>query len=162
MTRDVIIRPWDPGRDRAAVLALNSTLQDYERSLRPSRRPGPECTEEILSLIETRLAAAGDSRGLLVAEMQGRILGFITYREGLDVLEQDQREMHIPDLVVVEDARGTGVGTALIDQVRILARDRGIHRLTISVLAQNRAAQGVYERYGFRLALRTYEMNTAQ
>lgn len=55
----------------------------------------------------------------------------------------------IDSLVVDRDARGSGVGTALIEGVRTQLSARGIRYCSIGVLAQNVDAARLYERVGF-------------
>jgi GNAT superfamily N-acetyltransferase len=56
---------------------------------------------------------------------------------------------HIGDLVVVPQARGQGVGTALIEAAEQWARTRGYRMLTLNVFVGNKQAQLLYETLGF-------------
>jgi ribosomal protein S18 acetylase RimI-like enzyme len=51
---------------------------------------------------------------------------------------------------VQPDARGAGVGRALLDEVETWARDRGSERLRLDVTETNEAARRFYEACGFR------------
>ncbi len=50
---------------------------------------------------------------------------------------------------VAPDARGAGVGRALLDAVADWAHDRGCDRLVLSVTESNEIARRFYEAYGF-------------
>ena len=50
---------------------------------------------------------------------------------------------------VTPDARGAGVGRALLDAVAAWARDRGLERLVLSVTTTNDGARRFYETCGF-------------
>ena len=52
------------------------------------------------------------------------------------------------DLFVVEDARGRGVGRALVDAAREATRRRGLHVLSWMTSPDNATAQRLYDRLG--------------
>jgi ribosomal protein S18 acetylase RimI-like enzyme len=52
-------------------------------------------------------------------------------------------------LVVAPDARGEGIGTALIEQVRERVRAAGVTHLGLGVVATNEEAIRFYRRHGF-------------
>lgn len=54
------------------------------------------------------------------------------------------------DLFVQEDARGSGVGTALMRAAADFATATGALRLTLSTDIANTRAQGVYESFGWK------------
>jgi hypothetical protein len=62
--------------DRASLLASTDDLQEYERALHHSRRPGAEIAERHLSRLVHGLRNAG---AILLAEIDARLVGFIAY-----------------------------------------------------------------------------------
>ncbi len=56
----------------------------------------------------------------------------------------------VESLAVANDARGTGVGTALLEAAREEFRRRGVSYWAISVVEANADAARLYERVGFR------------
>lgn len=54
---------------------------------------------------------------------------------------------YLEDLFVAEDARGTGAGWALMDDVMALARTNGWSRVYWHTRADNTAARRLYDRY---------------
>jgi GNAT superfamily N-acetyltransferase len=58
--------------------------------------------------------------------------------------------LNVHDLGVVADARGRGVGRALLAFAESLARSLGCIKLSLEVLEDNARARGVYESFGFR------------
>lgn len=56
----------------------------------------------------------------------------------------------VESLVVAPDARGGGVGTALLEECRRHLRSRGCTHWTVSVMAANAGAVQLYRRAGFR------------
>jgi GNAT superfamily N-acetyltransferase len=55
----------------------------------------------------------------------------------------------LEDLYVRDDARGKGVGRALVDGVVGLARERGCRRIELDTNESNEAALALYESLGF-------------
>ena len=151
------VRPWLP-RDRAALVALNAELQEHERALRPSRRPGPEMSEAYIAELERQVAAKGDDAALFVAEdRDGRVLGFVSCFVDVSVLEQDAREMRIEDVVVAAPARRQGIGRALIEAAFAFAGQRDVRRVEITVISENHDAAAMYLAMGFTPARTTLE-----
>jgi len=58
-------------------------------------------------------------------------------------------ELYIEALAVAESARGKGVGTRLLDEVIVLAKEQGFKKITLHVIDANPRARQLYERLGF-------------
>ncbi|SET09167.1 GNAT family N-acetyltransferase [Thalassotalea agarivorans] len=58
--------------------------------------------------------------------------------------------LNIHDLVVVEDVRGLGVGSALMKAAEAHALDANCCKMTLEVLAGNERAKRVYEKAGYK------------
>ncbi len=56
----------------------------------------------------------------------------------------------LEDLFVEQDARGTGLGRAMVDAAIALAQERGCRRIELDTGEDNAAALRVYEAAGFR------------
>ncbi|MGW0712950.1 N-acetyltransferase family protein [Streptomyces sp. NPDC002643] len=84
----------------------------------------------------------------LVAELDGVLVGYVRLAlpSGL-VCQAHVRQ--IQGFAVAEEARGTGVGRALLRAARDEARRRGARRLTLRVLGHNTPARKLYESEGF-------------
>jgi ribosomal protein S18 acetylase RimI-like enzyme len=63
--------------------------------------------------------------------------------------DPDGPSAHIGALAVAAEARGRGVGTALLAEVEAVARRRGRPRLSLDVVDTNPRARALYERLGF-------------
>ncbi len=65
------------------------------------------------------------------------------------VADEDPTSAYLLSMWVAPEARGRGIGAALVDEVVAWARGRGLRRLLLDVGEHNVAAQGLYERCGF-------------
>ncbi|WP_369270567.1 N-acetyltransferase family protein [Streptomyces sp. R11] len=84
----------------------------------------------------------------LVAELDRRIVGYV--RLGFPTpLACNTHVRQIQGLAVADEARGLGVGRALIRAAVEETRRRGARRLTLRVLAHNTPARKLYESEGF-------------
>lgn len=57
--------------------------------------------------------------------------------------------VNLHDFAVLPDARGRGVGTALLEELERRGRDRGCVRMTLEVHDTNESAKRLYTRFGF-------------
>ncbi|QIK63965.1 GNAT family N-acetyltransferase [Leucobacter viscericola] len=89
---------------------------------------------------------------VLVAEENGRILGSVTIPNVGERLLSNSApdEMDVRLLGVSGEARGKGVGEALMRHVVRVARDRGSRRLVLHTGDQMVKAHRLYERLGFQ------------
>ncbi len=86
--------------------------------------------------------------GCLVAELNRRIVGYV--RLGFSTpLACNTHVRQIQGLAVADEARGHGVGRALIRAAIEETRRRGARRLTLRVLGHNTPARKLYESEGF-------------
>ncbi|MEU6095387.1 GNAT family N-acetyltransferase [Streptomyces sp. NPDC047079] len=87
-------------------------------------------------------------RDHLVAELGAAVVGYL--RLGFPTrLECNAHVRQIQGLAVADEARGAGVGRALLRAAREEARRRGARRLTLRVLGHNTPARRLYESEGF-------------
>lgn len=84
----------------------------------------------------------------LVAELDRRIVGYIRLASPTE-LACNAHVRQIQGLAVTDEARGHGVGRALIRAAVEEARRRGARRLTLRVLGHNTPARKLYEAEGF-------------
>ncbi|MGW2643793.1 N-acetyltransferase family protein [Streptomyces sp. NPDC001393] len=84
----------------------------------------------------------------LVAEADGRVVGYVRICRPTP-LASNAHVLQIQGLVVAEEARGLGLGRALIRAAVDAARGRGARRLSLRVLGHNAPARALYESEGF-------------
>jgi phosphinothricin acetyltransferase len=85
---------------------------------------------------------------VLVAERNERIAGWAS----LNAYSHRCAYRGVADLSVYvsRDARGSGVGTALLQAIEGYARRGGFHKIVLFALAQNAAGNGLYRKAGYR------------
>ncbi len=93
----------------------------------------------------------------LVAEVDGEVVGMAHYRSHPDTFSAG-RDWYLDDLFTAPDARGAGVGSALIAHLTDLARAAGPGTLRWITAADNTTAQRVYDRVATRTTWVTYEV----
>jgi GNAT superfamily N-acetyltransferase len=90
----------------------------------------------------------------VVAELDGRLVGFSHYRRLADTFTAGP-SWFLDDLYTAPDARGHGAGTALIAAVRSRAGGATVRWITA---AENSTAQRLYDRVATRTGWVTYEL----
>ena len=89
---------------------------------------------------------ASDDHHLLLALEGGEPVGFVT---GVELTHPDKGvEMFLNELGVAEQARGRGIGTALVEALAALARDRGCRGMWVLTDDDNDGALATYRKAG--------------
>lgn len=147
--REMRIRDFDPGRDRAGLRDCIVELQDFERVLEPGLPAGTDIADAYFEL--TIKHCSPPAGHLLVAESGRAIVGFVSI-EIVTKLHPDEEQApyaYVSDLVVLPQHRGRGVGTALLERAEVCARNAGVSVLRIAVFVKNQEAARLYRRFGF-------------
>ncbi|WP_049921044.1 GNAT family N-acetyltransferase [Halopiger djelfimassiliensis] len=77
-------------------------------------------------------------------------IGFVTLREGRHPSRQYSQYLRIVNLAIDEAHRSRGHGTAVVERVKELARERGCDHLTVSCEWHNEDARRFYRDTDFR------------
>lgn len=141
--------------DLDAVDRLNRQLQDFERSLRRSRRSSRSLPRTHAEALIRR--NRGKTGRLLVALKGGRVIAFAACVLDTDVFESRPLSVTVTDLIVAKRWRSQGVAAALLVAVDAYARERKAHSISITTLAENGDARKAYRSLGFREAAVIYE-----
>jgi ribosomal protein S18 acetylase RimI-like enzyme len=114
------------------------------------RRLLPQLSSAAAVLDADDLARIVDHQGntLLVARDQGAIVGMLTL---VTFPLPSGLRARIEDVVVDQDARGRGAGTALTMAAIDLARQQGARDVDLTSRASRAAANRLYQRLGFQL-----------
>ena len=108
---------------------------------------------EVVESTWLRLVTEGSGIDALVAEVDGKVVGFAHYRSHPDTFSTG-RDWFLDDLYTDPAARGQGVATELIEHVKNLA-DGTLRWITDET---NTTAQRVYEKVAKRTTWVTYEV----
>lgn len=139
------LRPATPA-DRSAILALTRELADFPV---PPWRTAAEIQVADHAILEAALARTPDDQLLLVAEREGRVLGFVYAVTNRDYFSGEPHA-YVEDLAISPDARGLGLARDLMQAVEAWASTRGYRRIRLAVWFQNLRARGLYEHLGYQ------------
>lgn len=135
------VRDAVPG-DGATLLSLIRALAHYERA--------PDAVEVSAETLDAQLAARVPPFECLLADAPGEgVLGFaLTFRTYSTW--KGRSGTWLEDFFVVPEARGRGLGRALLRAVAQRACGRGDGRLELTALDWNTPATDLYRRRGFQ------------
>jgi len=147
---DVTIRPATAA-DRPWLIAAMAAINDHERTLHDSRRPGIACSDAYLTQVETAIAEHGG--GILIAVRGDVPLACITFRTVRDdnAAETEDSNVfgYVSDLFVAEQERGQRLAGRLLGEAERHFRAAGLRRMRIGSLTANQQAVRAYARFGF-------------
>ena len=86
-----------------------------------------------------------DPEGIFVAEKASRIIGFVS-----TWIDPEASIGHIPNISLVPECRGQGIGRQLLERAFDRFRAAGISHAKIETLEQNEIGRHLYESVGFR------------
>ncbi|HEY8750200.1 MAG TPA: GNAT family N-acetyltransferase [Tepidisphaeraceae bacterium] len=132
------IRPANPS-DVPTILQFIRELAEYEKLSDQAT-----ATE---SLLNEHLFGASPVASALIAELDGTAVGFALYFYNFSTFV-GRPGIYLEDLFVRPDARGAGVGRALLKALAKLAVERNCGRLEWAVLDWNTPAIGFYKKLG--------------
>jgi len=96
--------------------------------------------------------------GAVAVNDEGDFVGFAHYRPFPRTLNADTG-LFLDDLFVVPDARGAGVGKALVDFTKQYASEHKFSQIHLVTAADNSTAQVLYDELGTRTDRVTYEID---
>ncbi|MUV60931.1 GNAT family N-acetyltransferase [Halobacterium sp. CBA1126] len=84
-----------------------------------------------------------------VARTGGQPVGFVMFHVETGFFETDATRGVVDNVYVLPEARGDGVGSALLDYAEAQLREDGADTLAVEALWDNEAARRLYERRGY-------------
>lgn len=97
----------------------------------------------------------------IVAELDGRIVGVAHYRSFARPLAASTG-IYLDDLFTQAEARGHGVGTALLGRLQEIARDEGASVVRWITAEDNATARSLYDQLATQTPWVTYDLAPAQ
>jgi len=135
------IRPAAPA-DLPLIAQLIRDLAEYEKLADEVR-----FDEAVLG---EKLFGARPYAEVVIGELDGTAQGFALFFHNFSTFE-GKPGIYLEDLFVRPEARGSGLGKALLSHLAMLAVERDCARLEWSVLDWNAPAIGFYQNLGARL-----------
>jgi GNAT superfamily N-acetyltransferase len=133
-----MIRPATPA-DVPTILRFVRELAAFERE--------PDAVEATEPMLADALFGAQPAAEAVIAEGASGAVGFALFFHNFSTWK-GRRGLYLEDLYVTPDARGAGVGAALLRHLAGLALDRGCARFEWSVLDWNEGAIRFYRALG--------------
>lgn len=133
---------------RLAEVHVRSWQATYPSLLEGPFDDAPTREERVAQWLEWLGPTADPTRTILVAEREGRVLGFVVTGPSRDE-DRGLRTGEIGALYVDPDAQGTGVGLALVQAARAALVDAHHSTATLWVLAGNDRARRFYAASGW-------------
>ncbi len=128
--------------DASGFVALVNRVADHDQTLGIDRFPfTPEQEAQLLASADPSIYLS-----LVAVAEAGHVIGVLAASRG-----SDSKLVHVSSLAIAVDehARGTGVGSALLDAFFVWARAVQVRKATLSVLANNAPAIRLFLRHGF-------------
>lgn len=162
---EIFVRPGSV--EDAAALAQLATMT-FPLACPPHHTPENITAHinRVLSADKFREYATGDEFALLVADMQGMLVGYalVDFRETDDpdvqvYLAEQQSVAELSKLYVHPEFHGVGIAHTLLDQALLRVAERRITTVWLTVNQLNARANAFYEKSGFaNVANKTYRV----
>lgn len=140
--------------DKPLLLKLSNNLEDYAKRIDPLQRivNSPGFAE--FSLQETLDNVAKYNGKIWIAEEDGKTAGYIV---GVIWKQSEENKLEIGphtlgeviDLYLIEEYRGKGLGTLMLEKMENYFKDNGCDSMWVSVFAPNEKARNLYKKFGF-------------
>jgi len=134
---------------RAALGDLGAIVALLADDVLGATREDPVGTDPVY-LAAFRRIAVDPASELLVAEMEGRVVGTLHLTFMPSLTHRGGTRAHVEGVRVAADLRGSGLGTALLDWVIDRARAEGARMVQLMTDVRRDDARRFYERHGFK------------
>lgn len=141
----IAIRPATPV-DLPLIAELIRDLAEYEKLAHEVRFDEAVLGEKLFG----QNGGHGPYAEVVIGELDGAPQGFALFFHNFSTFE-GKPGIYLEDLFVRPEARGSGLGKALLAHLAMLATQRDCARLEWSVLDWNEPAIGFYQKLGARL-----------
>jgi RimJ/RimL family protein N-acetyltransferase len=132
--------------DAEAFLALARAIDAESRFM--MYEPGERQTTIAQQIERIRSLHARDNQLMLVVEHEGQLVGYLGAMGG--EFHRNHHSVHI-FLGLLERFTGQGLGRRLFEETEQWARQQGLHRLELTVMAHNTRGFALYQKMGFEI-----------
>lgn len=126
--------------DIPALCELLNILFSQEADFKPDYQAQSRGLARIIDSPEVGL--------IIVARQEGQVVGMVNLLYTVSTALGDRVAL-LEDMVVSPDARGSGVGSRLLEQAIQSAKSEGCKRITLLTDKTNESAQHFYQKHGF-------------
>ncbi len=137
--------------EETALVELLRELQGYETQFTEHYKPASAMGTWYIDLLQKNCI---EMEGVILmawdgTESLGMAAVFMRVEEKGEEEQLAHTYAHIGELVVAENARGRGIGKALLEECERRARAAGRDDITLAVFAKNEFAKRLYHDFGF-------------
>jgi|SRR3989344_2833959 len=135
--------------DKNELIRLMAFLQDFEHHVEPEfLDKGLEVATELVQIL---LNDADEKNGkILFAEVNGKIVGFVSGHVSDEVELKEKKYFYISNLAILPEFQNHGIGKMLLEKIVEYADNLGLKLIEINVLNKNAVAFEIYKKIGFR------------
>ena len=113
------------------------------------QRPKPkDISQEEIFEKKAKMYLRDSNKEILIAEQGTTIIGLATIIF-LDRLNQEKKEMYIPELIVTKNYQYKDIGTMLVNSCIELAKKNSCHRIRLESGNQRKDSHRFYKKMGF-------------
>jgi ribosomal protein S18 acetylase RimI-like enzyme len=149
MTGSIVVRVAG-SHDGPSLRGAIVELQEHERRLSGTRRPGEDIADTYLAWLRNRATVHG---AILVAEVDGVFAGFVAGwvedTENIAETADSNRFGYVSDVCVLTRFRRRRLALRLLTAMEERLRAYQVSRMRVVSLAANAPARAAYERAGF-------------
>lgn len=148
----MIIRPADIDDAHAIGIIIVRSWQHAYSGILPADGLANLSIEERQQQWAGWLQAGGNTMQTVVAEIDGKVVGFASCGPSSDEDEADDPTiMMLYSIYLLPDSKNKGIGAALLEAVEVEMIAGGAHIGSLHVLEQNTPTRDFYERHGWKL-----------
>jgi len=157
---EYIIRAATEG-DAGTIHALLLEICDLHAAGRPEIFKGGKAKYTEAQIVESLKKDNGELI-FVACDAENSVLGYMIVNERQRAENEHmyaERCLYIDDLCVRGESKGRGVGKALMDHLKLYAKEKGYHRITLNVWEFNESAIRFYEKNGMTTQRRIMEID---
>lgn len=105
-------------------------------------------------VLKENLIDSLNKQSVILIEVENVIAGYLAYQ----IKERQTKKLEVEELVVLEQFRGKGLGKALMNEAKSIAKKNSCNRIELNCWMFNTNALAMYEHIGFDRQRIIYEM----